>query len=605
MSKKISLEKLASIPSIMMVEPNKNRDKIGFYWNKTKRNEFYILDLNTGKYNQITDGELPKAIRAGYLWLDDNLHITYTRDKDGDEQHDMFLFNIETRESTRLTETPEAQEVPSDISPNGKKLLFNSTRAGQMNLFAMDLETKNVEQLTKHKNPVWSQAFWSKTGWIYYSYNDTKNLNNSDIWAVKEDGSESKLILQVTDDSLDGVSDLSDNGKYLAITSNASGVNRAGVFNLETNELTWLGEGKYDESAVQFSKDSKKLVVLRNKEAEIRPVIYDLENAKAKELNFKGVTFNVNFCMEDKYLVYIRTDPKTPMMLAKYNLETEEESILIPPQTDLSAEDFYDMEYIKYPSFDGLEIAATLYKPKLEPGKKYPALVHVHGGPTGQYFQNFDIFSQVFAHEGFVILNPNIRGSTGYGKEFQDMNIKDWGGGDGKDVVWAKKFLETLDYVDPERIGVFGGSYGGYMTFMQMTKYADAGWKCGSAWIGISRIKTFYDQSRPHFKYFIERFFGKYEDNKELWEEASALNHIEKIRAPIQMIHGVNDPRCPVGESRQFRDKLLEMGWKEGKEGDKTFEYVEFGDEGHGAYSDISMRIRTFRLFLDFFKRRL
>ncbi|MCK4844768.1 MAG: S9 family peptidase, partial [Candidatus Heimdallarchaeota archaeon] len=232
-------------------------------------------------------------------------------------------------------------------------------------------------------------------------------------------------------------------------------------------------------------------------------------------------------------------------------------------------------------------------------------LVNVHGGPTGQYFRMFDMFSQIFSHEGFVILNPNIRGSTGYGKEFMELNLNDWGGGDAKDVIWAKKYLETLDYVDPERIGVFGGSYGGYMTFIQLTKYADAGWKTGSAWIGISHLKTMFDKSKPHFKYFLTLHMGQYEQNKDLWDDRSAMTHIEKITAPIQLIHGVNDPRCPIEESRQFRDKLIEMGWKESTEGENTYEYVEFTDEGHGAFSDIDMRIRTFKLFIDFFKRRL
>ncbi|MCK4878159.1 MAG: S9 family peptidase, partial [Candidatus Heimdallarchaeota archaeon] len=268
-------------------------------------------------------------------------------------------------------------------------------------------------------------------------------------------------------------------------------------------------------------------------------------------------------------------------------------------------EDFYDVEYIKYPTFDGLEIAATLGKPKLEPGKKYPALVDVHGGPTHQYYRNFSIFAQVFAHHGFVILQPNFRGSTGYGKEFMELNLMDWGGGDAKDMIWGKKYLESLDYVDPDRIGVFGGSYGGFSTFLQLTKYADAGWKAGSAWIGISHLKTMFDKSQPHFKYFLTQHMGTYEENKELWDDRSAMTHIEKIKVPIQIIHGVQDPRCPIEESRQFRDKLLEMDWKEGEEGDNSYEYVEFEDEGHGAFSDIAMRIRTTKLFIDFFERRL
>lgn len=606
MSKKeITIEKLASIPTVMLIKANKDKDKIGFYWNKTKRNEFYVLDPETLEYKQITDGHLPKAIRAGFVWLKDNIHIAYTRDKDGNENHDIYLFNTETKESTQITDTPEAQEYPLTISPDGKNLLFSSTRQGQLNLFILNLETKEVQQLTANDKPTWGNAVWGKNGWIYYDFNDTHNIKNSDVWGIKEDGSEIKMIFRISEESNDTLADINEEGTLLAISSDHSGVKQAGILNILTNKIKWLGEGQFEEDAVEFSKDGEKLVVLRNKDAEIIPVIHFLATGGYTRLDFKGLVYNTTFCLDDKYLIYIRTDTKTPMVFARYNLQKEEEEIIIPPQTDLTAEDFYDVEYVKYPTFDEQIIPATLCKPKLEPGKKYPALVNVHGGPTGQYFRMFDMFSQIFSHEGFVILNPNIRGSTGYGKEFMEMNLNDWGGGDAKDVIWAKKYLETLDYVDPERIGVFGGSYGGYMTFIQLTKYADAGWKTGSAWIGISHLKTMFDKSKPHFKYFLTLHMGPYEQNKDLWDDRSAMTHIEKITAPIQMIHGVNDPRCPIEESRQFRDKLIEMGWKESTEGENTFEYVEFTDEGHGAFSDIAMRIRTFKLFIDFFKRRL
>jgi len=605
MAKEITLEKLASIPSFSFITPNHKKDKIGFYWNKTKRQEFYILDADTMEYEQITDGELPKAIRAGFIWLKDDIHITYTRDIDGDEQHNIYLFNTETKESKQLTDTPKAQDYPMDVSPDGKKLLFSSNRHDQLNLFIMDLETKEVQQLTAFDKPVWGKAEWSDNGWIYFNYNETYNIKNTDLWAIKEDGSEIKKLFSVSEESNDWFNRVSSDGKYIAVASDHSGLSRSGYYNLETDEVVWLGDGKFDETPVLFTQDNKKLIVLRNFEAEIKPILYDISTKESKELNFKGLTYYTSFLLEDKYLIYIRTDSETPMVLSRYDLENDKEEIIIHPQTNLTKEDFYKQRYIKYPTFDGKEIAATLYTPKLEPGKKYPALVNVHGGPTGQYFQMFDMFSQVFANEGFVILNPNIRGSTGYGKEFMELNLKDWGGGDGKDVVYAKKYLETLDYVDPDRIGVFGGSYGGYMTFIQLTKYADEGWKTGSAWIGISDLKTMYDKSKPHFQYFLVQHLGTYEENKEVWKNASAMTFIDNIEKPIQMIHGVNDPRCPVEESRQFRDKLIEMGWKEGTEGDKTYEYIEFNDEGHGAFSDIDMRIRTFKLFIDYFKRRL
>ena len=605
MSNEITLEKLASIPMILFMRTNNEKDKIGFYWNKTRRQEIYTLDLETSEYEQVTDGHLPRALRAGFLWTKDDKNFVYTKDKDGDEQHNLFLFNIEKKETIQLTETPKAQETPRDISPEGKRLLFASNRHEQMNLFLMDLETKEIQQLTAHDKPTMGTAKWSKTGWIYYDFNESLNFKNNDVWGIKEDGSEVKKVFSVSDVSNDTFDDINDEGTLLAVTSNQTGINQAGIFDLETDEIKWLSDGKYDEASVQFSKDSTKLLVMRNKEAELVPIIYDIKTGKRTELDFSGVVSGITFCLDDKYLAYVRNDPKTPVILAKYNLEKNQEEVIIPPQVDLRSEDFYNTEYVKYKSFDGLEIAAILNKPKIEPGKKYPALINVHGGPTGQVFRSFNTTSQVFAHEGFVIISPNFRGSTGYGKEFMEMNLHDWGGGDAQDIIFTKKYLEQLDYVDPERIGVFGGSYGGFMTFILLTKYAEMGWKAGSAWIGISDLKKLYDHSQSHFKFILINYLGKYEEYKDIWEDRSAINHVEKMTASLQIMHGVNDPRCPINQARDFRDKLISIGWKESKEGEKSFEYVEFGDEGHGGFSDIAMRIRTYKHFIDYFKRRL
>ncbi|MHA1515899.1 MAG: TolB family protein [Candidatus Heimdallarchaeaceae archaeon] len=228
MAKEISLEKLASIPSFSFITPNHKKDKIGFYWNKTKRQEFYILDADTMEYEQITDGELPKAIRAGFIWLKDDIHITYTRDIDGDEQHNIYLFNTETKESKQLTDTPKAQEYPMDVSPDGKKLLFSSNRHDQLNLFIMDLETEEVKQLTALDKPVWGKAEWSDNGWIYFNYNETYNVKNTDLWAIKEDGSEIKKLFSVSEESNDWFNRVSSDCKYIAVASDHSGLSRSG-----------------------------------------------------------------------------------------------------------------------------------------------------------------------------------------------------------------------------------------------------------------------------------------------------------------------------------------------------------------------------------------
>lgn len=602
--KKYTLKDLSKIPQIYLPTISHSKDKVAFYWDKTGILELYVLDLETKELKQVSHGECPRAIRAGFVWTRDDESLVFAKDKAGDENHNLIKINIESGDIKQLTNTPEHQDYPADTSPDGKYMAMPSTRKGQLNIFRLNIKTKEVIQLTNHKNPAWGGCVWNpKNDWIAYSVNETKNLQNNDVWIVKSDGSERKKIISIKVGSLDYVVEWSKDGKSLAFITNANVVYQPGVYNFHTEDIQLLGEAKYDEYARSFTKDGERLVCLRNHEAVVSPVVYNLKTGNCDVLDFPvGVAEGAKLALNDKCLIVTLNTPTSPSSLVAYNFEKKKIETLIEPQYGKIDPSFLVKdEYIKYKSFDGLEIAAVLYKPKeIVTGEKFPALVMVHGGPSSQYFRNFNMFGQILANEGYILLLPNIRGSIGYGKEFEDMNLMDWGGGDLEDVAAGANYLKTLPYIDKNKIGVFGGSYGGYMTFLQVTKKPEL-WNVACAWIGISHLKTMYKRSKPHFKYFLRMNMGDLEKNSELWEDRSALNFAENVRCPLLMVHGVHDPRCPVEESRQFRDKLIELGKKEGED----FEYVEFGEEGHGAYTDMSMRTRSFKVILDFFNRKL
>ncbi|MBV9281257.1 MAG: S9 family peptidase, partial [Chloroflexi bacterium] len=274
------------------------------------------------------------------------------------------------------------------------------------------------------------------------------------------------------------------------------------------------------------------------------------------------------------------------------------ETLLAPEYGSIDPSVFVKSRHITYRSSDGREIPALLYAPRdLPDGAKLPALVHVHGGPTGQWFRGFDPFAQFLVDLGLVVLEPNIRGSTGYGVAFRDAALKDWGGMDLEDVAAGAEFLKGLSFVDPDRVVVLGASYGGYMTFMAVTKKPDI-WKAGIALVGITDLRRMYGESMEHFKYFLREQMGDPEENAELWADRSAINFAHQLRARLLMIHGVNDPRCPIDQSRVFRDRLIELGRTPGQD----FEYVEYGDEGHWS-TEIDHKIRNFHILADYLER--
>jgi dipeptidyl aminopeptidase/acylaminoacyl peptidase len=601
------LEKIGRIPQYYLVKANHSKDKIAFYWDITGRVELYVMDLETKEYEQISQGEVPRALRSGFIWTRDNKSILFAKDKDGNEKHDLYSFNVETKEIIQLTDTPSFQEHVWDTSPDGNKMLFLSTRNGQMNAFTRDFGTGEVKELTNFNRPVFGVKWSPKNDYIVFGYNYSQNLQNMDIWIMDIDGSNQRKLLSLKDGSKDGVADISEDSKIIAITSDFEGILKSGIYNLNTQETKWFGDGLAEEYAAAISKDGKFLVSIRNYKASVSPIIYDVETGEEKILKLPpGVSSGFELTNNDEFLILTLNTSINPSSLVKYNLLSDTFEDLIPIQLgDIDAGFFVEDEYVEYKSTDGLTIGAILYKPKnLEMGSKLPALVRVHGGPTGQYYRNFAMFDQILVRNGFVILKPNFRGSTGYGREFQDMNIKDIGGGDLEDVVSGTEYLKNLDYIDPQRIGIFGGSYGGYMTFWGTVKKPKL-WKVGAASVGITDWKLLYDDSMPHFRYYCHMLFGRPEENLEFYNERSPIHYIENLESPLLIIHGTHDPRCPVTQSRIFKEKLLELGWEEKQEGDKTFEYIEYSDIGHGGFTDQEFRIRSFKAILDFFKRRL
>ncbi|HEV8230423.1 MAG TPA: S9 family peptidase [Candidatus Limnocylindria bacterium] len=606
---RIPLEELCRLPSFFLPVVSWKGDRVAFYWDKTGRMELHVMDLTTRAVRQVSHGEVPRALRAGFQWDRADRTIVFAKDTGGTEQHDLFRIDVESGAVTQLTNDPTAQEYVAQFSPDDRwiTVLANKRhpeapdRPGQLNLWKMRADGSDYAPLTRYQFPVFGGQ-WSPDGkWIAYTTNeDVTELKNLDSYVVRADGSGVRKVLAVKQGSKDTIADWHPDGGRLAVTSDASGQNRAGILDVETGEVRWLGKDNVEEHAVRFSKDGALLACIRNFESSVRPVVYDVATGAARELRLPdGFAMGAQFFDADRKLLVSYSTDTTRTSLVAYDLASDTyETLLAAEYGPIDRSVFVQAKHIWYPTFDGRRIPALLYTPRdIAAGERLPALVHVHGGPTSQWFRGFDPFAQFLVDRGLVVIEPNIRGSTGYGVDFRDAALKDWGGADLEDVAAAAAYLRTLPYVDPERLVVFGGSYGGFMTFIAATKKPEL-WRAAVAWVGISDLHRLYEKSMEHFKYYFREQMGDPEQERALWRDRSAIEFADRLRAKLLMVHGVNDPRCPVDQSRIFRDRLLELGRTEGQD----FEYVELGDEGHGS-TDIAQKIRTFNILADYLER--
>jgi dipeptidyl aminopeptidase/acylaminoacyl peptidase len=439
---------------------------------------------------------------------------------------------------------------------------------------------------------------------MVFATNESEDFDNRDVYVADSDGSNPRNLHIGETGAEVTVADWSSDGERLLVSDNTEDISRCGIYDLSTDEIEWYGDLTSEESAVSFLPDGERFLALRTRRAAVMPLVYDTTSGEARELDlpdgvatFPGADDPV---LDDDRVLITHTTPDSRPELLAYDLATDEYDVLIEAEYgSLDPDGFADAEYFRFESHDGMDIGALLYDSGERPS---PLIVNPHGGPRGADYLNFDLYTQFLVSRGYSVLKVNYRGSTGRGREFIDLLKQDWGGDEQADVAAAVNLVREYDWIDEDRVGVFGGSYGGYSAYWQMVQYPEL-YDAGIAWIGLTDLQDMYENTMPHFKSeLMEKYLGLPEDNPDLYRERSPVTHVENLSAPLLMLHGTNDRRVPVSQARIFRDALEDAGYREGEGND--FEYVELGEEGH-ASSDIDQKIRLFRILDDFLDRRL
>ncbi len=249
-------------------------------------------------------------------------------------------------------------------------------------------------------------------------------------------------------------------------------------------------------------------------------------------------------------------------------------------------------ELVHFPTFDGKQVPAWLYRPH-EGGGTLPVVLSIHGGPEAQertHVTRSSSFYQYLLSRGVAVLAPNIRGSTGYGKTYQKLIHRDWGGDELKDIDYAARWLRGQNWVDVKRIAVYGASFGGFATLSAMTRLPDY-WRCGIDLVGPSNLVTFVKAVPPHWRAEMKEWLGDPEEDFDFLMSRSPITYVENMKAPLLVLQGANDPRCVKPESDQMVEKLRSIG--------VDVEYHVFEDEGHD-FSKRANQLKAYRLIAAF-----
>ena len=609
MTAEYPLEELAGLPSFYHPAASPSGDEVAVYYDGSGRNELYLVDPATGEKSQLSDGNVPRDAKYPLRWAPSGDRLYFHRDRDGDEQNDILAIDRDGRVEP-VVET-DGQTILADVSENGRYLLFLSDAGEQLNLYEYDRETDATTQLTQYRQPVRGGLYTPDAAEIAYATNESDDLDNQDVYLAGIDRHGDGQADLVDQRSLEigeagaevWVSDVAPDGDRLLLADNSTDTDRVGVYDRTDETVTWLTDAEHVESAAAFLPDGEGVLATRTRECAVVPVVHEV-GGESRELDVpEGVASFPSYggaaILSDSAVLVSQQTPTDRETLLRVDVETgETETVLAPEYGSLDPDGFVDCSYETFESHDGLEIEALVYDAGRRPS---PVVVKVRGGPAAQDQREFDRYTQFLASRGYSVLQVNYRGSTGRGRAFKNRINGDWGGAEQGDIAAGTRWLAEQEWVDEDRIAVVGGSYGGYSVNMQLLQYPEL-YAAGLSQVGITDLEALYAESMPHFQTVLERYLGDPDEHAARYEERSPVTHVENLAAPLSIVHGVNDPRCPISQARLFRDALLDAGYDEGEDGD--FEYTELGEEGHGS-TDIDDTIRTFELVADFLDRRM
>jgi dipeptidyl aminopeptidase/acylaminoacyl peptidase len=380
---------------------------------------------------------------------------------------------------------------------------------------------------------------------------------------------------------LTGVPDMHDrspewspDGHAIAYASERSGfyeLHLVGRDGANDRPLTSTGA---DHSDHEWHPDGTRLLAVRCERNRFHLVVVDAADGSAEELA-RGGTWCTPHWTAAGDIIAGYEDHATPRELRRLAAGAEPSTIHAPAPRAIRHAPHAELEDVAYRSFDGVEIPAFLMRPRnASADAPVPAVVYPHGGPTSYYGDDWDGHAQYFVDKGYAWLAINFRGSTGYGREFERLNHGVWGVDDTKDCLAAADFLRTLDWVDGERLGIFGASYGSYMALLSVTDDPEHRFRCAVPKYGDCDITTSWAQGDRNGVQDLERMMGTPAQAREAYIAGSPYHRLENVEVPLLIAHGERDERVSPKQSEQLVARLRRLG--------KTFEYVTYPTEAHG-----------------------
>ncbi len=551
-----------------------------------RRQNVHVRDLTTGEERAITNAT--ERDIAGFCFVSDR-RVLFVQDTAGDENYRLHAVDVDGADPRELTPFPNVQcSIVDDLEDIDDVVLFQMNKRDPevFDVFRLDTRTGEMEEIAQ--NPGNVQAWLTDHEGRLRVATTTDGINTSILYRATEatewqvvatyDFKESATPLVFTFDD-----------RRLYVSSNVSR-DKAAIFEYDPStgrhEKLIFEHPEVDVANLLYSRKRKVVTGVSFETDRLHYHFFDERRARIQALldaRLPGRDNRITSHSRDEafYVVYSGSDRDLGTYYVLDVMKSEITKVFdLAPWLD--PKELAPMRPVKYRTRDGFTISAYLTLPlDSKPGaSKLPVVVNPHGGPWTRDTFGFHPEAQFLANRGFAVLQMNYRGSAGYGRRFLEAGFKQWGRAMQDDISDGVKWLIAEGIADPERVAIYGGSYGGYATLAGMTLTPEL-YACGVSYVGISNLFTWIESFPPYWKPYLEmmhEMVGHPEKDKAQYEATSPLFHVDRIKAPLFIAHGKNDPRVKQAESDQIVAALTSRGI--------AVEYLLKENEGHGFHNE-------------------
>ncbi len=532
---------------------------------------------------------------TGYSWTWDSKFIIYVQDKGGNENYHAYAVNPYAKAASGQ-DVPEARDLTpidgvramfyggSKKEPDIVYIGLNDRDERYHDLYRLEIST-GKRTLLRENNDNIARWIFDLDGKLRLASRITDD-GGSEILRI--DGDEFTSIYRTTNEENAGVFRFHKDGKRIYLMTNKGddiNLSRLVLLDVETLEEEFVEsdpKNEVDFGGADFSNATDELIATYYVGDRMRIYFHNKEYKKAykklKKKLPKGDVYFGSATLDDRYWMVTVTKDTDPGARYLFDMETGEVEFLYRPRPKLPSEHLAEMKPVTYKSRDGLTIHAYLTVPKGIKAKNLPVVVHPHGGPWYRDSWGYSGYVQFFANRGYAVFQPNFRGSTGYGKDFLNAAKREWGDKMQDDITDGVEYLIKKGIADPDKVAIFGGSYGGYATLAGLAFTPDL-YACGVDYVGVSNMLTFLNSIPPYweaFRAYLNEHVGdpNNPEDVERLKRQSPLFSADKITAPLLVVQGANDPRVKKPESDQIVVAMRDLG--------RDVEYMIAEDEGHG-----------------------